>query len=93
MKIILAKDVEKIKENFRCGACDGARCEHTLGCQALTELLSLAKEVDEKKIVANFFNSFLHKRAKLDIENFKANYIFSAKELEKSILKALEGEE
>jgi len=30
--------IEEIRKRFRCAACDGAKCEHTLGCQALTEL-------------------------------------------------------
>lgn len=31
--------IELIKKRFRCAACDGAKCEHTQGCQALKELL------------------------------------------------------
>ena len=33
--------IEKIKERFRCSACDGAKCHHTLGCEALKEVLKL----------------------------------------------------
>ena len=31
--------IDLIKKRFRCAACDGAKCEHTQGCQALKELL------------------------------------------------------
>lgn len=33
-----AEEVEKLKERFKCAACDGAKCEHTQCCQALAEI-------------------------------------------------------
>lgn len=38
--------VEGVKKRFRCAACDGAKCHHTLGCQALTNIL---KTLDMKE--------------------------------------------
>jgi len=37
--------VEEIKKRFRCAACDGAKCEHTLGCQSLQDLKSKLKDL------------------------------------------------
>ena len=37
----IKKKIEDIKERFRCSACDGAKCHHTLGCEALKEVLKL----------------------------------------------------
>ena|SRR3990167_2418298 len=31
-------EIEEITKRYKCAACAGANCEHTLGCQSLTEL-------------------------------------------------------
>lgn len=40
-EITKGDEIKKIKNRFRCGACDGAKCEHTQGCQALEKVLEL----------------------------------------------------
>lgn len=40
----LCEEIEKLKDRFHCGACDGARCEHTQCCQALDTVLSIIKK-------------------------------------------------
>ena len=32
-----------MKVRYKCGACDGAKCEHTMCCQALSDLLNKLK--------------------------------------------------
>lgn len=39
----LLKVVEETKKRFRCGACDGAKCGHTLGCQAIEDIIKKIK--------------------------------------------------
>jgi hypothetical protein len=34
----LVERIEKIRKRFRCGACDGAKAEHTQACQCLQTL-------------------------------------------------------
>lgn len=36
-------EIQSVKKRFLCGACNGAKCEHTLGCKALNELLDKLK--------------------------------------------------
>lgn len=45
MKEEILEKWKKIKERFRCAACDGSDCKHTLGCQALQEILKTIKEL------------------------------------------------
>ena len=41
--------IEEVKKRYRCAACDGAKCEHTLLCQALSKINGvLAIEGDVK---------------------------------------------
>lgn len=35
----MISEIQSVKKRFLCGACNGAKCEHTLGCRALNELL------------------------------------------------------
>ena len=35
-----SREIEKLRKRFRCAACDGAKCEHTQGCQILSNILS-----------------------------------------------------
>ena len=39
IKEIVEKEVEKIRARYKCAACLGAKCEHTLGCKAFSDLL------------------------------------------------------
>ena len=48
--------VEGMKERFKCAACDGAKCEHTLNCQALSTLKEKIKEM--KGWITNHINYF-----------------------------------
>ena len=43
----ILKKIEELRKNIRCSACDGSKCNHTLGCKQLTEL--------EKSIKVNKF--------------------------------------
>ena len=38
-------EVKKIKNRFKCGACDGAKCEHTQCCQALSSSIASLQEI------------------------------------------------
>ena len=40
----LVDDVRNIKKQMRCAACDGAKCEHTLGCKALNQVLDIIQK-------------------------------------------------
>lgn len=39
----VTSEIQLVKKRFLCGACNGAKCEHTLGCKALNELLDKLK--------------------------------------------------
>ena len=41
----MKEECEKIKQEVRCGACDGARTGHTLGCISFQRLLSYLEDI------------------------------------------------
>lgn len=43
----IMEEIKKIKERFKCAACNGAKCEHTQGCQIINNVLRLIQG-DEK---------------------------------------------
>jgi len=44
----LIEEVKRIKSRYRCIACNGANCKHTLGCQALQKVIDCLKEEIKK---------------------------------------------
>ncbi len=48
MTTLLEKYIAKVGEmrkNYRCAACDGAKCQHTMCCNALSDIQSLLPEL------------------------------------------------
>ena len=41
----LVERVGREKNRMKCGACDGAKCSHTLGCQSLTRVQEIIREI------------------------------------------------
>lgn len=48
-EMALVEKVGEIRNRFKCAACDGAKCGHTLSCQTLDQAIKIIQQYENKE--------------------------------------------